>query len=227
MKLAAHQPGYLPAISIFQKIVRADIFLFADDLQYSKSSNLNRAQIKNINGAFWLTVPILSKRKDFQKINCVQIDNHENWRCKHYKSLETNYRNTPYFYRYIDLLKAIYETEHHSLFELNRQLMDFLKKELFLHTRFIKLSEMVYTGNVNQRLIEIMKKVGCDTYIVEEFYRNFIDVSLYEKSGLSVEFIQPASPIYYQQFEGFISNLSIIDLLFNEGEMSREKLTIK
>lgn len=227
MKLAAHQPGYLPPISIFQKMMRSDVFLIVDDLQYTRTANLNRTQIKNINGALWLTVPVLSKHKAYQNIKCVQIDNHENWRHKHLRTLEINYQNAPYFYRYIDVLSEIYRKQWRNLLGLNLSLLEMIKKELILHhTQVIKSSEMPFMKNMNTRLIAIMEKLGCDTYIVEDFYRDFVDVSLFRKSKFTVEFIQPEPANYYQQFDDFIPNLSIIDLLFNEGEMSREKLLI-
>lgn len=227
MKFAAHQPGYLPPIGFFQKMMRSDIFLVADDLQYTRTANLSRTRVKNIDGASWLTVPVLSKGRPFQKISRVQIDNHENWRHKHFRTLEMNYQNAPYYYRYIDTLIEIYRKQGHYLSELNLTLLRMIKTELFLDAQLIKSSEMPYMKNINERLIAIMEKLGCRTYIVEDHYRQFVDIALFQKFNFTVEFIQPQPPVYYQQFGGFIPDLSIIDLLFNEGEMSREKLVMK
>ncbi|MBN1347966.1 WbqC family protein [candidate division KSB1 bacterium] len=223
-KLAAFLPGYLPQLSVFQKLKCADVCLAADDLKYTRTANLNRTGIKNINGKLWLTVPVLSAGNSIQKINTVRIDNHENWRQKHYRSLVTNYRNSPYFYRFIDVLETIYTREWHFLADLNAALLEVARKELRLNAEFIRGSDFSENDNMNLRLVEIMQATGCAVYVAEEFYKPYIDVALLREHQLTVEFIAPKPPFYYQQFERFIPDLSCIDLLFNEGEMSMEKL---
>ncbi|MGB2630330.1 MAG: WbqC family protein, partial [Candidatus Omnitrophota bacterium] len=88
MKVAIHQPQYLPWLGFFDKMDRADVFVLLDDVQYKKNEWQNRNKIRNVEGWQWLTVPVLHEFG--QKISEVKIDNEKNWKDKHLKSLELN-----------------------------------------------------------------------------------------------------------------------------------------
>ena len=77
MKISIHQPQFLPWLSYFLKIEKSDKFIFLDDVSFHKNGLQNRNKIKNSNGDFWLTVPILHSR---QKIIDVKINNKINWK---------------------------------------------------------------------------------------------------------------------------------------------------
>ncbi|MCK5738805.1 WbqC family protein [bacterium] len=221
MRLGAHQPGYLPAIQFFQKMARADVFLLADDLQYSTRDQVNRTQIKTINGSDWLSVPVLSKSRLRQCISEVEIDNHSDWFQKHLRTLEVNYQNAAYFGLYFDWLTDLLKQPRKLLLDLNLDLIHFAKKHLFLKTTTLhRFSELALQGNTNQRLIQAMQQFECDTYLVEAAFQPYVDVAAFEAAGFQVEFMNPEQPQYWQQFGRFEPNLSIVDLLLNEGEMS-------
>ena len=63
MILSIHQPQYLPWLPYFNKIMDADCFIFLDNVQYQKNGIINRNEILNNNGRFWLTVPVLNPVK--------------------------------------------------------------------------------------------------------------------------------------------------------------------
>ena len=83
MKLSIHQPQYLPWLSYFLKIEKSDNFVFLDNVNFQKNGLQNRNKIKNSNGEFWLTVPILHNTG--QKIIDVKINNKINWKKKTYE----------------------------------------------------------------------------------------------------------------------------------------------
>ncbi len=227
MRLAAHQPTYLPSISYFEKISQADIFLLADDLQYSTHGSFNRSQIKTFEGLHWLTVPVFSKGRQKQSLQQVEIDQHQHWAKNHIRTLDINYQNSPYYELYRDELESILSKDWSKLVDLNILLINYLSRQLFLKTQFTKLSEFKVKGTTNERLIEIMKVLSCETYIVEEKYRPFLDLAAFQEAGLTVHFFESQPLHYYQQFSGFIPDLSLIDLLFNEGEMSYRFFQLK
>jgi len=221
MRLAAHQPGYMPAIQFFQKMARADIFLLADDLQYSTRDQVNRTRIKTINGEGWLSVPVLSKGRLQQPIRNVEIDNHSDWVQKHLRTLEVNYQNAAYFGLYFDWLADLLKQPRRQLLNLNLDLIHFAKKHLFLkNTTLHRFSEVAAPGNTQRRLIQAMQQLKCDIYLVEADFRPYVDVALFESAGFQVEFLKLKQPQYWQQFDQFVPNLSIMDLLLNEGELS-------
>ncbi len=94
--IAISQPMYFPWIGLFEQILLSDIFVFYDDVQFSKGSFTNRVQIKTPQGSRWLTVPI-KKSKLNTKINEVYIDNKKNWKESHLSSLKNTYGNHKYF----------------------------------------------------------------------------------------------------------------------------------
>ena len=88
MKIAIHQPQYLPWIGYFDKIDKADVFVLLDDVQYKKNEWQNRNRIRSSNGWQWITVPV--QHNFGEKIDQVKIDNNTHWREDHYKSLAIN-----------------------------------------------------------------------------------------------------------------------------------------
>ena len=85
------QPGYLPNIGFFKKIQSSDIFVFLDDVQFSKDSFDNRNQIKSNSGTEWITVPF--KRPVFEKkLNQVSISYETDWIEEHSNKILENYK---------------------------------------------------------------------------------------------------------------------------------------
>ena len=89
MKVAIHQPQYLPWLGFFDKMDQADVFVLLDDVQYKKNEWQNRNKIRTSETWQWLTVPIIGKFG--QMIKDVKINDLEPWRAKHIKAIEYNY----------------------------------------------------------------------------------------------------------------------------------------
>ena len=110
MKAVIVQPFYLPWIGYFGMIDEADIFVFADNLQFLKKSWQRRNKIKTMNNTSkWISVPVTGKYK--QNINEVAINNSVsykqkqtmvNWKEKHWESITSSYSKAPYFDDYKD-----------------------------------------------------------------------------------------------------------------------------
>jgi hypothetical protein len=220
MQLAAHQPLFLPPPEFFWKMSQVDIFLLADQLQYSTHGNFNRGKIKTVNGPVWLTVPVRSKGKSGQPIRAVEIDNHTNWQKQHLRTLFINYRNAPYFEQYRDQLEKLYLRPWATLGDFSTALISFFQAQLFIKTQIVRLSQLNLSGTTNEMLISALRQLNCAQYVVEASLRPFVDEPLFHAAGLEVHFIHFAQLQYYQQFSGFEPGLSVLDLLLNEGEMS-------
>ena len=102
--LSAHQPVYLPWIGLFHKIAIADIFCVFDIVQYQRKDFNNRNKIKTSAGPIWLTVSVKSSGRLNSIINDIEIIN-DGWQKKHLKSIELNYKKTPFFEQYFFGLK--------------------------------------------------------------------------------------------------------------------------
>ncbi|MBU1996568.1 MAG: WbqC family protein, partial [Candidatus Omnitrophica bacterium] len=106
MIVSIHQPQYLPWLGYFDKIIRSDVFVLLDNVQFKKNDWQNRNKIKTSQGAQWITVPIIH---DFgQSISDTQTNNTVNWKEEHLKTLTINYSKSKYFKKYISLFEEAY-----------------------------------------------------------------------------------------------------------------------
>lgn len=219
MILAAARPSYLPHVSWFHKWATADCFMLADDIVFSPKSDVNRARIKTAQGTQWLTVPALRKGKGAQTIKDLKIDNIRNWRQKHWKTLLTNYRPTPFFEYYADFFETIYAREASFLIDFNTEIIAYLQKALKIEHPFLLTSEVEIArkNTPSARIVAIAKKMNCDTYLANPGDDVFLDKAIFDAANIRLQFQKFSPPVYTQLLGAFLPNLSVIDLLFNTG----------
>ena len=219
MIVAVHQPQYLPWLGYFDKIRRADIFCYLDCVQYKKNDWQNRNRIKTAQGWQWLTVPV---RFQFpEKINEVKINRTVNWRKKHLQAMVTNYRRSPYFEQYIELFESFYSTDWESIAELNIHAIEQLKSALGLDGKSaIQSSQLQLREDPTDRLIDICKALKADTYLSGQDGIKYMDLERFQDNGIEVIIQDFQHPVYPQLFDGFESNMSVVDLMFNCGPES-------
>ncbi|MFQ5633614.1 MAG: WbqC family protein, partial [bacterium] len=215
---AAHQPIFLPNLDFFSKMAQVDQFVLADDLQYSKHCQINRCRIKGVDGAHWLTVPVRTKGRGFQKIKDVQIIDESGWRQSHWKTIHVCYKKSAYFEKYIDFFAGVYNQKWRFLIDLNMACIAFIRQALEIQTPLTKTSELDVHSTATARIVEISKKTGSTEYLCEQKYREILDEKMFAEAGIALNFYEPRQPAYHQLFSAFVPGLSIIDLLFNEGD---------
>jgi WbqC-like protein family len=223
------QPGFLPWLGFFEQMSRADVFVFLDDVQYTKNDWRNRNRIKTKDGTQWLTVPV--SYTFGQKILDVAIDHSTPWAQKQIRAIESWYRRAHHFERYSGDLAAILGKRHARLVDLDIELTVWLQNQIGLHVKLLRSSELPIASQDRQlKLIELCKSLGCDTFYEGNAGQSYMDVGLFRAHGVEVEFQQYSHPYYPQLWskeQGFISHLSVIDLLFNHGPDSLAILTGK
>jgi hypothetical protein len=219
--VAIHQPNYLPWIGYFYKILNCDYFVFLDNVQYEKNSFINRNLIKTANGVQWLTVGVLTKGAKDQLINDVKINNSLSWNDSHWKSLTQNYGKCRYFQAYAEELENIYRVKWDSLAELNESLISFCCKALNIeNVNFIKASSLNASGKSTDLLANICLALGGNTYFSGNGGAKYIVERKFEEAQIVVKYSDFQHPSYFQKWGEFVPNLTILDLLFNEGEQS-------
>jgi hypothetical protein len=218
MRVAIHQPQYLPWLGYFDKMDQSDVFVLLDDVQYKKNEWQNRNKIRNAKNWHWLTVPVLFKFK--QKINEVRINNRNNWRDKHLKSIEVNYSRATYFEKYISFFRETYLKEWEYLVDLNIHFIRYLKDALGIKAELARSSDLGVKGKRTERLVDICGQLGADTYISGAGAKDYLDEEKFKKSGITLEFQDYRHPEYLQAYDGFEPHMSVIDLLFCHGRDS-------
>jgi hypothetical protein len=223
MLVAIHQPHYLPWLRYFEKIARSDVFIVLDDVQYEKNGFQNRNKIKTAQGWTYLTVPI--QRPTQRPINEIEIDLRTNWREKHARALEMSYRKAPYFQEYWPELSAIYDQEWTHLAKLNRAMLEVYLKQLGVETPLLYSSELTTTAQSSERIAELCRLAGGDAYLSGAYAVNaYLDPEVLKTAGIRLAFQEWHAPTYAQLYPaaGFVPDLAIVDLLFNEGPRAKE-----
>ena len=217
------QPGYLPNLGFFKKIQSCDTFVFLDDVQFVKDRFDNRNQILSKSGKIWLTVPL--KRPVFKKnLNEIVISNENDWNLDHLNLIHDAYANSKFFDMYWNSIKQILEKRWEKLIDLNMELIDYFISILDLETTTVYSSKLKKSSNQSQRLLDICNYCNASCYISGVSGKEYLNEEIFRKSGIKVIYENFQHPIYTQLYKPFEQNLSILDLLFNEGDKSRKIL---
>jgi hypothetical protein len=223
MILGISQPTFLPWAGYFGLLNIVDEFVFLDNIQFSKRSWQQRNKIKINNQFFFLTVPVISKNKYYQKINEVLIDKKSNFIESHKKNIEFNYKKARYFDNYVNQIFNIYDIKHDKLVDLNIDFIKTICSLLNIKFLFTRSNDLQLKSSKEKLIVDICKLKRCKTYVStsgskdylknsDEFVKNFISLKYYEFKNIQ----------YRQLGDNYIENLSIIDLLFNLGPNTLE-----
>ena len=217
MILAAHHPAYLPDITFLAKMLYSDILVLTDDFQYSKHAQINRCRIKTVHGIQWLTVPVLTSGKGAQSIAHVEIERHLKWRRRHKRSIEVNYTYSAYYEPVMEMLVDIYNRKWRFLCEMNIALIERFCSFLNLDTKVALSSEIRDCSNGFNKIIALMEFYNCTIYLADACYAGYVKAHWPDNPGRDLHIGEYYPVPYFQQFGEFIGNLSMIDLIFNEG----------
>ena len=192
-------PSYFPSISNFVAIAKADIVTFEMEDNFQKQTNRNRMYIYSPNGIQLLNVPIKKSKVAHQKTKDVKIESAFDWQKQHFKSLEAAYRTSPFFEYFEDEITSVFKKKHTFLMDLNLETLEIVSKCLRFNLDFKKTDDYFHESN---------DKID---------YRNLIN------GKKDTTLLDPYTQVFGNK-HGFINNLSILDLLFNEGKYALDYL---
>lgn len=224
MKVGIIQSNYIPWRGYFDFIDDVDLFIFYDDVQYSKRSWRNRNKIKTPDSSIWLTVPILINLDEGTLIQNVKINYKINWMKKHMDSIKFSYGKSPFFEKYsgdfFDILNQKFET----ISELNVNINKWIIEKLDIDTKIKMSSEFNGVGSKTDKLIDILTKAGATSYLSGPAAKDYLEVEKFKNAGIDLEYKVYEYDEYPQRFGKFEPNVSVLDLLFNCGEDSKNYL---
>jgi len=216
MKAAIIQPNYLPWKGYFDIINEVDIFVFLEDVQYTKNGWRNRNKIKTPRGTEWITVPVISDIH--KKIFETKIDYSQNWAKKHRKMIHANYAASEYYDTYNEKIFEIYNQKCETISELNIYAIKKISKILDINTEFINSTILDTCGIKDDKVIEICKQIGADEYLSGPSAENYIVNEKFEKAGITLDYKNYSGYLEYPQLWGDFNHfVSIIDVIFNCG----------
>lgn len=216
------QPTYIPWVGYFDLISRSDVFVFLNDVQFSKQSWQVKNKILSQGNELKLTVPI-KKAKLSTNIDQIIIDDSQPWRKKHLKSIYYSYIKSPFFDDVFPVIEKVICNENNILLvDFNVEIIKTLSGKIFDKCFFIDSRDLkIYSNDKLDRVIKICKKVGATEYLSPSGSITYLESMNYKKrfSDSSIDFLaHNYTPKKYTQLNSpFKPFLSIIDLLFNKG----------
>ncbi|MFC2176379.1 WbqC family protein [Bacteroidota bacterium] len=223
MVVSVSQSNYVPWKGYFDMIARSDVFVIYDEVQFTKNDWRNRNLIKTPKGTEWLTIPVKQDHLD-QKI-CETKVAFNKWNKKHLGTLQANYAKAKSFNEVKEEVFDWYSIDTDLLSEINAHFIKNVCAFLGISTKLIDSRELDLQGDRNERLVDACQKLGADTYLSGPAARTYLAGTLFDQSGLSVEWMEYGGYNEYDQlYPPFEHGVSILDLLFNEGSMSAAKM---
>lgn len=190
--------AYLPPVQYISKFLMNREVLLEKHENYQKQSYRNRCYICGANGRLTLVIPVIKPKEHFCGISDVRIDYEKKWQRIHWKSIESAYRLSPYFEFYADDLAGLFQKQIDKLFDWNLAVLKFILDKLNIR------AGMGFT----------------ESYTTPDDRQYDYRQSIHPKERLSKPDpsfkVIPYQQVFTERF-GFLPNMSIIDLIFNEG----------
>lgn len=225
MRVAIHQPLFLPWLGYLDRMARGDLFIVLDHVQFARRNYQNRTQILLDGQPHWLTVPV-QQRSQQECIVDKRIDNLEagrGWGARLCQTLAHAYRRAPFLDAYLPDFKEVLELPWERLADLDLALLQIIRAALDIRTPLVRSSALGVEGTRSELILNLCRAVGADTYLAGMGgSRHYLDREAFAAAGIAIDW-QDFRPTPYAQCgeAGFIPGLSSVDLLFNHGPASR------
>jgi hypothetical protein len=190
--MALIYPTYLPNIASYIVMVQSETCVFEICDSYQKQTYRNRSYIYGANGKLSLNIPVHYSQKNRQNTDEIEIENSSKWQSIHWKSIESAYKTSPFFEFYEDEFRALFENPKEFLLDFNLECIAVINKCLGF-----------------KPVISYSEQFSKTTQ--ESDYRFLVNARKESKIEIN-HYIQ-----VFQDKHGFVTNLCILDLLFNEG----------
>ena len=185
-------PTYFPNIASYIVMAQSQTLVFEICDSYQKQTYRNRCYIYGANGKLSLNIPVNFSQKNRKKTEEIRIDNTSKWQSIHWKSIESAYKTSPFFEFYEDEFTKLFSSPKNFLLDFNLECIAVMNSCLGFHPVISKSDQFLKTTS-------------------ESDYRFLVNARKESKIDTTA-YIQ-----VFQDKHGFINNLSILDLLFNEG----------
>jgi hypothetical protein len=190
-------------------MAQSEKIVFEMEDNFQKQTNRNRTYIYSPNGIQLLNIPVKHSAESHQKTKDIKIETDFDWQKQHFKSLEAAYRSSPFFEYFEDDIRPIFEKKYDFLMDLNFETMDFVSKSLRMKFEYETTTE----------------------YFQEVDSNTILDFRILADGKKDSSQFEPYTQVFDDKY-GFLNNLSVLDLIFNEGKyaldyLKNQKLILK
>lgn len=220
-KIAISQSNYIPWKGYFDNIAQVDEFILYDDMQYTKRDWRNRNKIKTPQGLKWMSIPVEVKGKFSQKIRDTKISD-TNWCKNHLALLKQNYSKSTSYKKAILFIEELYLAANNfkTISEINYHFITNICKYLNINTKISFSSEYkLLEEGKTERLVDLCKQLQGDVYYTGSAAKNYMNTVLFGNESIEVKYYDYSGYTEYNQLHGeFEHGVSVLDLIFNEGD---------
>jgi len=216
MRVAIHQPNFLPWPGFFAKMAQADVFVLLDDVQFSKNNIINRVRILGPGQPRWLTLPVSAHLG--QAINAV-MPGRADWQQSLLSLLRNTYQAAPHFKavwpELVDWFNAAPATD---LAGINAHFIRQIAARFELGCRFVTASALDVVGQADDRLVAIVSRLAPGgTYLSGRGGAGYQDPAKFAAAGIQLAYYRFTPESYPQGPGDFQPGLSVVDALFFLG----------
>jgi hypothetical protein len=227
--VAIHQPNFFPWLGFFDKIIKSDIFIVMNNVQFPKRASgvwINRVKLLVAGDVKWVTATLNRSYRGTKLINDMEFNSHDKWREKLKKTIDRNYAKAPCYKEVAPLIYNLINYPSNNILEYNLNAIKKICNLLDIDTAHIILgSDLDVKGSATELLINMTKAVGGTAYLCGGGADGYQEDHKFKESAIELIYQDFTHPIY-DQFNNknkFVHGLSIIDFLMNSN---CERLTI-
>jgi hypothetical protein len=225
MRVAIHQPNFMPWLGLFHKVAMADRFVILDHVQAMRGRSwLTRNRVLVQGERRWLTMPTERPAGGLAAVNEIRVQWGNRLVAKQLRTLEEEYGRHPHFDDAFALVSELYAARPPLIAELNVAFLTRVLELLGLAVELVSSAELsardprLLTLAGNDLMVAICQAAGADEYICGEGAADYIRPPAFEERGIAFRFQRYVHPEYEQRgTRAFVSHLSVLDALFNVG----------
>ena len=217
-RVAIVQSNYIPWKGYFDLIHAVDEFVLFDTAQYTRRDWRNRNRIKTPGGLLWLTIPVASKGRYLDAISDIEVSD-RTWNERHWRTIAANYARAPHYQTVAPALEELFlDCTEVRLSSINYRFLKGICSLLGIQTHFSRSSDYALADGPTEKLVGICVQAGAGTYVSGPAGSSYIDAAQFRDAQIDLTFFDYGGyPEYSQLYPPFVHQVSIIDLLLNEG----------
>ncbi len=219
--VAIHQPNFLPWLGFFDKILKSDVFVFLDNVQFIKKGGNwgNRVALLIDGRPMWVTMPVHRSYHGYRRTNEIEINNTVPWERKFFNSLKSYYRKHPFFSETMEWLIKAFQCKKEKLAAFNIHIVTNLVESLGWDTsKLVVGSSLAVEGTGTDLLISVVNAAGGASYLCGGGAGGYQEDEKFKQAGLGLIYQNFKHPVYRQNAATqFVQGLSIVEALMNLG----------
>lgn len=213
--LVVEQPSYVPWLGYFDLLDRADLWVWYDDVQYTRRDWRNRNRVAAAGEPVWLTIPVRAQSHRDLRICDVEVDRQQAWERKHLATLRHLYGKAPFFGPVFELVRRHLEEAPPLLADLTIGLAEELCRYLGIEATFLRSSRLEgIEGAKHDRILSVCRMLRPDVYLSGPAARDYLQPAAFDSEGIELRYIEYGYEEYSRDGHPARTDLSILDALF-------------